>query len=215
MEASNDPDYRFYQTYLYAACGFPGAAGEPWGTMEIKIHGHKGQLICRTRECLGRVYTPHPLIKFPVTLETKGGGEKLHVGYLAIDSSDTGLCSWDFSIAGQGNEDTGIKPATYKIVISAEQDGAHPGGSGGIVMGGIMTLPFELRDNRVVGFKKEATVRKAGQVAGEKNPFFQRVEPFQPPIPYSVWWQISIQPDFRYFRQANYCPRQKPYKAVF
>ncbi|HWI55016.1 MAG TPA: hypothetical protein VNT57_04955, partial [Desulfobacteria bacterium] len=106
----------------------------------------------------------------------------------------------------------------YKLILVATRYGsAEESAISEVLLEGCFKIPFEIRDERIVGFKKEAKVDKtANQLSKERNPLFQRVEPFQPPIPNCVWWRISVQPSLDYsYLQQDYCPRRKPNKAVF
>ena len=81
---------------------------------------------------------------------------------------------------------------------------------------GRFSMPGEIRDKRIVSFSKGLRVNKNIPEACEPNPIFQRVEPFKPPIPNSVWWRIGIQPYLGMSREhLDYCPRRKLNRAVF
>lgn len=214
MEVTKEPDYRFYKSYLYPACGSSEGMHAPCGTAEVEITGHKGRLTCHSGELPGQLPAGVISDRLLVMLCRENDGEKTVIGCVNRNQRGQGICTWDFNTSGKGGRRT-LEQIKYWIAVSAIQEGARIDKPESILMAGTLVLPGEVRDNRVIGFKKEATAINAGFEACDKNPLFQRVEPFQPPIPHTVWWQLSIQPNFSYYRQTDYCPRQKTYKAVF
>lgn len=213
MEVSKVPGYRYHKAYLYSAHNPPGTECGPWGTAELIIYGAKGRLLCQTSDSVNKKLQAHPGAKFFAVVLNESSGEKLCAGELIPDVGKRRFI-WEFNTSYSGKEKQADNPFFYQIRVVAGQ-AATGADLGGTVMQGGFSLPVELRDSRIVGFKKEGTAKKPSREAWEKNPIIQMVEPFEPPIPNTVWWQISIQPDFRNFRQVEYCPRQKAYKAVF
>ncbi|MFA5881527.1 MAG: hypothetical protein WC834_04955 [Eubacteriales bacterium] len=212
MEVSQGPDYRYYKANLYPPVQPPGAVREPLGTVEIEITGPKGRMNCRTRQCLGLFAETHLRIKYQVMLQKEMGGEPVVIGHLSVDRSGCGVLKWDFSTAGSDSGEG--TPVTYKLLIAARNDvGLRGKAGGGVLMSGVISLKSAVRDNRVVGFKKEVKVREKGRDINKRNPFFEKVEPFQPPIPNSVWWRIGVLPDS--YWQTGFCPRQKTNKAMY
>ncbi len=217
MEVSQGTDYHFYQVSLYPPSHLRGIGREPLGTAELEIFGPRGRLNCRTREGLGLLVGVYPQVTFPVFLCKIFDQELTGIGCLSLNQSGCGVSRWDFAAVAPGGKGSGQTPVLYKLVIAAKQGLSPQDGAGSIIlMEGVFTLSFEVRGSRIVGFKKEAKVRKKSRQINQKNPLFQRVEPFQPPIPNSVWWRISIQPDLgEGYWQTGFCPRQKPSRAVF
>lgn len=215
MGVSKEPDYRYYKTYLYPLHKTPGAGDSPWGTAEIVINGAKGMLSCQAGERLCGLMAADPSIKFSGIVMNESTGENLWSGELVFGQIGQGQDSWEFTAGYAGRDKPVDSPLIYRLQVMIRQSGEGSLKTGGHFVQGVFSLPFEIRDSRIVGFKKEGTAKKPGREAFEKNPIIQKVEPFEPPIPNSVWWQISLQPDFRHFRQAEFCPRQKSYKAVF
>lgn len=217
MEVKGVSAYRFDKVYLYPPVTVPGVSPQPWGTVELEVFGHKGVLVCRTNEPLGPILKKYPGGRFPVFLRKESDSEGDFVGYLSVDKSGHGLYRWEFNAAGAG-DDKYARPVGYHLLVGFRSDSGQEAGQSGkqVLMEGQFTLAFEARDTRVVGFKKEVKAARKGVPAEAKNPLFQKVEPFDPPIPNTVWWLVSIQPDFRNtLWQKEYCPRQKRYKAVF
>lgn len=215
MEVSKDPGYHYCKTYLYSLHSLPGTGVGPWGTAELVVNGARGLLICQTSECINGLLAANPGTKFFVIVLNESIKENLCAGELALDTDGCRRYTWEFNTAYSGKEKQADSPFVYQVRIAAGQTSAGCQELKGVLMQGVFSLPFEVRDSRIVGFKKEGTAKKPSREAWEKNPIIQKVEPFEPPIPNTVWWQISVQPDFRYFRQAEFCPRQQSYKAVF
>ncbi len=215
MDISREPEYYYCRLYLYPPFAAASAAQKPFGAAEIEICGRKGRLICRTESCLGEIARENCHGIFPVMLSR--AGESFYIGHIAIEPSGQGVYRWDFSIAGHEDRDSEDKPVTYRIlVLAGPLPENNDNGNRKVLMEGVFSLASEVRDNRIVGFMKEAKVRKKSRESITVNPLFQKVEPFEPPIPNCSWWQISIQPNFRSsYWQVGYCPRQKTYKANF
>jgi len=216
MEVSKEPGYRYNKTYLYTSQNLPGAGDEPLGTVELVVNGSKGQLVCKTSECISGLLAANPETKFYAVVSNKSTKEKLCAGELILDAGGHGSFIWEFNTAYSKAEKRVNSPVFYHIGVGAGKDGTECLELGGALMQGTFSLPFEVRDSRIVGFKKEGKAKEPSpNEAWEKNPIIHKVEPFEPSIPNTIWWQISVQPDFRYFRQVDFCPRQKSYKAVF
>lgn len=215
MEVSKEPGYRYYKTYLYCLHRLPGTGDGPWGTAELVINGAKGLLICQTSECINGLLAANPGTKLYAVVLNESLKENLGAGELVLDADGCRRYTWGFNTAFTGTGKQIDYSFVYQVRVVAGQAPMGRHETNGALMQGVFSLPFEVRDSRIVGFKKEGTAKKPSREVWEKNPIIQRVEPFEPPIPNTVWWQISVQPDFRYFRQAEFCPRQKSYKAVF
>lgn len=215
MEVSKEPGYRYHKTYLYSSHNLPGTGDRPWGTAELVINGAKGLLSCQTSECISGLLAANPGTKFFAVVSNESTKEKLCAGELIPDVSTQRRFIWEFNTAHSRTEKRVDSPLFYHIGVIAGQASMGYSESSRVLMQGAFSLPFEVRDSRIIGFKKEATAKKPSREAWEKNPIIHKVEPFEPPIPNTVWWQISVQPDFRNFRQVEFCPRQKSYKAVF
>lgn len=215
MEVSKEPGYRYHKTYLYPSHNQSVAGDGPWGTVELVINGAKGLLICQISECISGLLAANPGTKFFAVFLNESTKENLCTGELVLDVSGRRRYIWEFNTAYPVTAKRAGSPLIYHIRVVAGPLSTGCSEVNGAIMQGVFSLPFEVRDSRIVGFKKEGTAKKPSREAWEKNPIIQKVEPFEPPIPNTVWWQISVQPDFRYFRQADFCPRQKSYKAVF
>lgn len=217
MEVLRVNEYRFEQVYLYPPVNVPGVNLKPFGAVQLEVFGHRGMLVCRTNWPLRKFLREHPEASFPVFLRKENSPEDRLIGYLSPDKSGCGVYQWEFNNAGTRYGSAG-RPLAYLLQIGFRPDGGKAEGRTGtrVLMEGRFILSFEVKDTRVVGFKKEVKAAKKGLPAQVKNPLFQKVEPFDPPIPDTVWWLISIQPDFRSaLWQKEYCPRQERYKAVF
>jgi len=216
MEISKEPEYCFHKVYLYMPGADRKTSGIPYGTAEIEVYGNRGKLRCCTRDFLLTGSGPYPESEFSVLLFNETGGETLNIGRLHFDQTGCGECNWDFKTSSLTADEIEKSAMIYKLMVKAESkktDGS-PKGLGGVLLEGLFALPFEARDSRVVGFKKEVKVKPANSKVW-KNPVFQRVEPFEPPIPNSIWWRIGIQPDFGGGWVTGFCPRQKKYGAGF
>jgi hypothetical protein len=215
MEVSKGPGYRYYKTYLHPTHSLPGTGNRPWGTAEVVINGAKGLLICQTSECVSNMAEVSQRTKFLIMISNESTKEKLCAGELIPDIGNRRRFKWEFNIVYPKAEKRIGSLICYHIDVFAGQISSSCSESDGVLMQGVFSFPFEVRDSRIVGFKKEGTAKKPSREAWEKNPIIQKAEPFEPPIPNTIWWRISVQPDFRNFRQIDFCPRQKSYKAVF
>ncbi len=216
MEVSNQPDYRFYHVFLYP----PGSSrngSEPCGTSQIEVFGSKGRLRCRIFVPEKDLTSGYKESQFFVLLCREPDGEIINAGVLITDQSGEGQFAWEFSTGVPGGGIVMSGPVTYKFLVTTAQDGERLNSSeGSVLVEGIVTLNSEVRDKRVVGFKKEAKVGSPNCKNDTRNPLFEKVDPFHPPIPNTSWWRISIQPDLDNGAwQMGYCPRQKPHQAVF
>ncbi len=217
MEVSKDLGYRFYNVFLYPPDSLSNEVRGPCGTAQIEVFGDKGRLTCHTSIPVEKLSGEGLRYEFPVLFCRELDKEMFNVGYLKTDKSGLGEFAWEFTTAIPGNGGSMNGPVTYRFLVTTRQEGSLDEGRDSVILlEGIVTLASEVRDKRVVGFKKEAKVRKTDRNASETNPLFQKVDPFHPPIPNTSWWRISIQPDLDNGSwQVGYCPRQKPYRAVF
>jgi len=214
MEVSREPEYGFYKAYLYPPRVL-GRVRRPSGAAEIVVIGNRGRLRCQTNGNPGQLLEHNPRDGFLVKLVRAGNDENIVIGRLVIEPSGCGVCTWQFNSGTPGKQEE--HPVSYRLLINGTT-GEQPerGKADAVLLEGRFTLQAVARDNRVVGFKKEAKATVKSCQAAETNPLFQRVEPFYPPLPNCIWWQISIQPDFRNADlRADFCPRRKMYKSDF
>lgn len=211
MEESGSLAYNFVKVLLGTPSDLRGEKIKQFGSATIEIFGRKGKMICETPKCFGYFSEKNPEVKFFGFLVRSG--EKLPIGELAVDENGNGTCEWDFIIAEEKQKDV----IPYKLVIMAGERLVEGEKYTDIFLEGYFNLPFKIISNKVVEIKKEAKVEQSlnRQVYG-KNPHFQKVEPFKPAIPDSVWWQITVQPGYAWGSPQYYdCPRHKRFEALF
>lgn len=216
MEAPKDVEYCYTNTFLHPPGVFPVGNAQSCGTLELELLGNRGRLCCRTGQIFSFLQNNQGF-DLVVFLSKKSTGENFKLGRIDSDQDGRGVFTRSFSDLGLKVEKSPSQQTGYSIRIVAVKDLNGQKVSSVVLVEGAFKIPFEIRDERVVGFKKEAKVEKtAKQHNNEINPLFKKVEPFQPPLPATVWWQISIQPVYEYgYLQEDYCPRRKSNKAVF
>lgn len=212
MDGSWNLAYNYVKVLLSTPGDMSSETGKQFGSATLEILGNKGKLTCQTPKCFGYFSEKNPDVKFFGFMVRNG--EKLPIGELTVDENGNGSCEWDFIISGESRPD-GIP---YKLMILAGHKMPIANEKfTDIFLEGYFNLPFEISDSKVVGLKKEAKVEQlVNRQVYERNPHFQKVEPFQPAIPNSVWWQITVQPGYNWgLSQSDYCPRRKRYEALF
>lgn len=212
MEAPNDMAYHYVKIHLSTPGTSAREPGKPFGTAIVEILDNKGKLLCHTPRCFGYYSEKNPDVRFYGILEKDS--EKIPIGTLDVDEKGHGSCEWEFVSSQDALEES----VSYKLVIMAERNLNDQGEKAtDLFLEGVFSLPFEVWDNKVVGIKKEAKVK---QLAHRQDqgipPLIQKVEPFQPAIPNTVWWQINIQPGYgTEMGTVEYCPRRRKYEALF
>lgn len=217
MEGLKKSKYRFSKVFLYRSGVSPKQLQKSYGTVRIEFEGNKGSLKCRIHEEVAYLVTDNSAIELVAEL-SKPNGEQFRVGRLLIDETGTMASEWKFSsFGGSAGELFGEKAGYRLLIIAVQKNISTERKKSRLLLEGFFDPPFEIKDDRIVGFSKEAKVEvNTNRKVCEKNPLFQKVEPFQPPIPNSVWWQISIQPAYSSdVLYTDYCPRRKPNKAIF
>lgn len=217
MEGIKASDYCHLSIFVYPPDNFPDNRSHSHGTAKLELLGSKGWLSCQTAY-LGVFAEKHPEFEIVAFLVKESTGEKFRIGRLTVDEKGFGVLNRNFVSAGLKVEKSACVDQSYRIIVLATLNSGMPDNTvSTILLEGSFKIPFEIRDDRVVGFKKEAKVEEpADRQVYDKNPLFKKVEPFQPAIPNTVWWQIGIQPVYEYrYLQHDYCPRRKQSKAVF
>ena len=211
MGVFSETAYYFQKVYLYAPGQPKMKSSVPFGSAEIEMVGMKGALKCRVRD-LPSVFTPLDTISLLIC--SNGGEQPLVIGQLQLDKLGIGECRWDFNILNIKDGSTeGL--VDYELLVTAQPVESFNKKGNYVLLKGIFSLIHEIRDSRVIKFKKEGKVQETAPEQIRKNPLFFKVEPFEPPNPNVVWWQISIQPGFsKNDWQPAFCPRQKS-KAIF
>ncbi|PKM81416.1 MAG: hypothetical protein CVU89_09190 [Firmicutes bacterium HGW-Firmicutes-14] len=202
--------YRFYKAYLFRPGCFRD--GNPCAAAEITIRGRAGQLnffVGKDQEVFSS-----PKKDTRLVLQSPKDSVTTVLGKLEQRSSGSGI-SWNFNTVSAGSSPGGNKEMVYRLrVVSGWDTEPEKVDCGRVIMEGIVLLPEEIRDCRVVKFNKEGKDKRSnpGKCG---NPLFERVEPFEPPIPNASWWRISLQPDpEKLYLNDGFCPRKKN-RAIF
>ncbi len=217
MESVRELDYSYVKAFLHPPGFLPTTNAGLYGTVELEIMGNKGCFNVQTASVSG-FRERNPDFELEIFLSKESTGDKVRIGRINTDGEGKGTCRKTFIDTGLKAEKAEAGKMSYKfMLIATRYVSVEESAISRVLLEGYFKIPFEIRDERIVGFKKEAKVDKtANQLSKKRNPLFQKVEPFQPPIPNFVWWRISVQPSLDYsYLQQDYCPRRKTNKAVF
>jgi len=199
----NEADYIFSKLYFYPIRDCSVLGLQIAATAEIEVLFGKGRLKCRASVAPGSTAVPPEELNVILFNETDGNGSS--VGKLKLDNGGAGECHWQFYTVSRDEKNAVTADIVYRLIIAVRKEK---------VLEAVFRFS-EIRDNRVIGFQQEVKVKRPNRKALAENRIFQKVEPFEPPIPNVSWWRISIQPySADTYGPMHFCPHRKT-RAVF
>ena len=219
MDLPRDADCSFYKGYLYPVGIRTREEVSPRGSVEITLVGDKGRL----KWDLFGINTANEQSfsgGIAVMMCNESNGQAIVIRRPGKERFGNRYGQWDFAISvpyrAQQNkqEKYAIKIFAQKYGCKVESGTEQMMAGYRVLMEGIVLLPGEVNYSRAIRLNREVKAKRDPQIH-DKNPLFQAVQPFEPPLPNTRWWQISILPDLDHtYRQDGFCPRQKQ-RAVF